>query len=1353
MPRLIAQILKMNSKALVILVGCLMLTQVVFGQGGYTLSINPTSGNPGTTVTLTTNPSYADERCFANGQQFAGKTYTVPSGPETINFHCEAGTGEFHVTTNTVSFDVTYPDSDGDGIPDNIDQCPNQPGPPPTGCPPSPTPPPGSTPVPPGEPSPTPVPPEATPITPTRIPLPALPNDGTCYVATLGQLSVNVRARPTTESDIMATLHPARVYPAFFRFDDGENIWFWVTEFEGWVVDYVTRQTEACQSNPFGTEEGELDTSGIQLLDGHLDDALADCPDLIEQLEMLPNFAQNFVADSADPCAEALRILESFLFGERQTVDTSEFTEEEVTQFLQECPAKFVNFMDQLQWLQRAPITHDNRLAAIRANGCDTQLFDGVGPQWVLDTLAGDGYLLIARCNFPYARVNNSMASLYWAYPKDEPPFVNYTEIYPIEHVLLGALFTNGAQPCAYAERIESLGSLSDAQREYITVRHDLCLGPYQPFLVDELVFARRALIDLPTLLEETRERQSILCMQESPFVFEDESLNSPSRWNIIRDAMEMPNGMQDCPDIAARLREWRGGPDRLGIDLIDLISIMLSRNPCAMAEQFLDTGVTPLGTPAWVMSRNDCVSINIGSGGRPTLIVQTGENGVIDQSSSWHLKMAVVNLLQSGYSLCRSAEQTSFPIVVENHVENERVCHQVSTAFRVDMYDPVFSLVPNQHIDFILIMFYRATRIAVTNPDRIDVIGSGTYHLAYYDYLVPVSDENNNLYAANFISSVLGSVEFSLPGWYVIEPVEDSTLCDNHLSPQVTVMLDRDVDSETGGLVMGLTKFEDSSTSSTSSGSGGDSGGSGGSSAGSDQTISLLDINFVLNLDEINLPLDLIIESLQEDPIDLLDFFTNTCGIPWEPEGQFVVEAWAVDNLLPALLEAIRLYPDTICANAQYLLDRIEPNADGELDVDEIRPAEPDDTDLSEVDPRAEYRELLERLDAEELTTAEQALRDYVEACGIPWLPDGRALLIHMLGAGTDLNQVVSEFRANPSGCTLVLRLVGFLDTNEDDLVVRRSVTEAELVEVMDLAGMDSTEISTSANNEGGAAPDDDSASNGGSPASNDGTTPPSQIALPEGQAILQLEQNGVNHLFMLGLDGNLINLSEDFKFATLAPALSPDGTQVAFIGEDSEQTPRLYILDIGLDRVLISLNVYPYRVENVTSAWLPNGEQLLVTLTDATGSTNIYLLSLESGMMDLVAENASQPTVEQNGQIVAFVRLDNGIPNIYSVSLEGGPVRGITAQTEGDGCFNPAFGHEQFVLYLQCADAIYRYDVTGLNRIVEAEVQDFAVGPVPGILLTSDGPTLYIVEESSGVAQPIGQLNGVIGGFSWGR
>lgn len=130
---------------LLLLLLSFMMIRPAYAVGQVT--INPTSGPPGTSIAITYTGSLA-------GGNF---TCTVDNGPDISPFVAQPGPIYYNVPNNMpfgailiitcrqdwvdepdyadAVFTVISPDTDGDGVPDNVDQCPNQFGQTQNGCP------------------------------------------------------------------------------------------------------------------------------------------------------------------------------------------------------------------------------------------------------------------------------------------------------------------------------------------------------------------------------------------------------------------------------------------------------------------------------------------------------------------------------------------------------------------------------------------------------------------------------------------------------------------------------------------------------------------------------------------------------------------------------------------------------------------------------------------------------------------------------------------------------------------------------------------------------------------------------------------------------------------------------------------------------------------------------------------------------------------------------------------------------------------------------------------------------------------------------------------------------------------
>ena len=124
-------------------------------------------------------------------------------------------------------------DPDGDGIPNGIDQCPDQGGPASKqGCPPG-------------------TGPSATPLpqpTAQEVSLPAMPVTGDCVVATRSTEGVNIRLQPSVSTRIVGVLDPQMTYVILAQLDNAEGLWDRIVP--GWVARRVVRQGGDCETVP-----------------------------------------------------------------------------------------------------------------------------------------------------------------------------------------------------------------------------------------------------------------------------------------------------------------------------------------------------------------------------------------------------------------------------------------------------------------------------------------------------------------------------------------------------------------------------------------------------------------------------------------------------------------------------------------------------------------------------------------------------------------------------------------------------------------------------------------------------------------------------------------------------------------------------------------------------------------------------------------------------------------------------------------------------------------------------------------------------------------------------------------------
>jgi hypothetical protein len=223
-----------------------------------TIAISPTSGPPGTVVTLSIIAGNGWGACFAGdtplGPVTSAVTYTIPQNVEVgrqIKFFCSSTstTSTGLIFSNIVWFTITEPppaDSDGDGVPDSQDACPNDPGERQwQGCPDAD-----------GDGLPTqndqcpnqygPVENAGCPVPPTDVPF-TVPSDGPCAIATYGQV-VNVRSGPSLEEDVVGSLYAEQLYYVIGQTQRADGTWWQLNN--GWVAGFAVQHGGYCAGYP-----------------------------------------------------------------------------------------------------------------------------------------------------------------------------------------------------------------------------------------------------------------------------------------------------------------------------------------------------------------------------------------------------------------------------------------------------------------------------------------------------------------------------------------------------------------------------------------------------------------------------------------------------------------------------------------------------------------------------------------------------------------------------------------------------------------------------------------------------------------------------------------------------------------------------------------------------------------------------------------------------------------------------------------------------------------------------------------------------------------------------------------------
>jgi Tol biopolymer transport system component len=144
------------------------------------------------------------------------------------------------------------------------------------------------------------------------------------------------------------------------------------------------------------------------------------------------------------------------------------------------------------------------------------------------------------------------------------------------------------------------------------------------------------------------------------------------------------------------------------------------------------------------------------------------------------------------------------------------------------------------------------------------------------------------------------------------------------------------------------------------------------------------------------------------------------------------------------------------------------------------------------------------------------------------------------------------------------------------------------------------------------------------------------------------------------------------------LAPALSPDGTQVAFFSEKNFYFVDLYLADVATGKVKhrllkssYSSNYETFRFINSAAAWSPDGK--LLTVAAKRGPRDDILIidvarNREARRIRLKLNGVTTPAWSPDGKQLVFTGYEGGLSDLYLVNADGSNLRRLTNDRYAD-------------------------------------------------------------------------------------
>jgi TolB protein len=168
--------------------------------------------------------------------------------------------------------------------------------------------------------------------------------------------------------------------------------------------------------------------------------------------------------------------------------------------------------------------------------------------------------------------------------------------------------------------------------------------------------------------------------------------------------------------------------------------------------------------------------------------------------------------------------------------------------------------------------------------------------------------------------------------------------------------------------------------------------------------------------------------------------------------------------------------------------------------------------------------------------------------------------------------------------------------------------------------------------------------------------------------------DRTGHKEIWSMDYDGSNQKQLTSYRSISTFPAVSPDGTKVAFTSY-AQGTPKIFIHSTDTGRKLPFYNQAASM--NAPGDFTPDGKLLMLYSTAAGGYSQIYSANIDGSNLKRISYDRTidvEPKVNpKTGNDIVFVSGRSGLPQIYRMNMDGAD---IVRLTNGEGeAVNPSW------------------------------------------------------------------------------